>query len=161
MHAQKALQLKKWMSPVFRQAKYWQCLNSHHSDNPQLLAVFNILYYSWCYVFIGLLAAVGSLSLTVQGSVAILDWEEPFRLNNSDGSPDLTYCVELVNASYSEEPLIISRCGLSETEFNYTIPSQRWCYRYITLVTPINMAGRGVQETKFRFGDETRNKYYN
>ena len=103
----------------------------------------------------GLLTAVGSLSLTVQDSMAFLNWTAPFRLRNPDNTPEVAYCVEVINGSSSEEPVLVSQCGISETRFSFTIPPQSWCYLYVAIVTPINTVGRGVQGALSYFGTET------
>lgn len=102
-----------------------------------------------CVQTVGLLSAVGSLTLIVQESVVFLNWTEPFRLANVDGTPELDYCVEVVNSSASGEPMLVSECGINVTEFSYPIPPLRWCHRYLTVVTPVNMAGRGILEAAY------------
>lgn len=105
----------------------------------------------------GILTAVGSLSLTVQdsGSMAFLNWTEPFRLRNDDDTPEVSYCVEIMNGSSSEQPKLDSQCGISDTSFSFTIPPLSWCYLYVAVVTPINIVGRGVQSAVSYFGTET------
>ena len=100
---------------------------------------------------------MGSLSLRVEEPDAFLNWTEPHRLTNADDTPDISYCVEIINASASGVPTLDGQCGLMEANFSFTIPSLSWCYLYMALVTPINMAGPGVQGAVSYFGTDTSN----
>ena len=86
--------------------------------------------------------------------MAFLNWREPFRLSNDDDTPEVRYCVEVINASALEEPVLVSQCNISETRFNFTIPPLSWCYLYVVIVTPVNSVGNGVQGAVSYFGTE-------
>ena len=48
------------------------------------------------------------------------------------------YCVDVYG---SDDSLIFSQCGINETAFNYTLPSDHTDYTFT--VTPVNLVGNG------------------
>ena len=72
-------------------------------------------------------------------SIVTLSWTAPFSLNITTENPDISgYCVDV----YSPD-LIFSQCEISETAFNYTLPSDSDCYTVTLTVTPVNVVGNG------------------
>ena len=96
---------------------------------------------------LGLLSAVGSLSVTVQDSTISLTWTAPFTLDIAGVDADITYCVGVVNSTSSST--LHSECGITETEYEYThsIPLDAVCHDYRVTVTPVNVVGNGTSST--------------
>ena len=93
----------------------------------------------------GLLAAVGSPSVDLLGTDIILTWTAPFTLDISNVDPDITYCVDVVNSTSLST--VLSECGITVTEFSFSIPLGRVCDNYTFTVTPVNRAGNGTAFT--------------
>ena len=96
-------------------------------------------------IIIGLLSAVGSLTLSVQSSWT-LTWSPPFTLDINGVDPDIAgYCVDIVNSTSSS--LLCSECEVNVTEFTYPIPPRSWCYNYTFTITPVNVVGNGTSSS--------------
>ena len=98
----------------------------------------------------GLLSAVGSLMMTVQDSTISLTWTAPFTLDITGVDPDITYCVGVVNSTSSST--LHLECGITETEYEYPIPSDSACHDHMVTVTPVNHAGNGTSSTYYLQG---------
>lgn len=98
--------------------------------------------------YIGQLAAVTDVRITVIDSFTHLTWGAPFSLNitkiNPD-IPDITYRVDVVNSTNSVT--LFSQDGINVTEFSYPIPPRSWCHLYLFTVTPVNTVGDGIPFT--------------
>ena len=93
----------------------------------------------------GLLAAVGSPSVDLVGTDISLTWTDPFTLDISNVDPDITYCVDVVNSTFSSR--VLFECGITLTGFNFSILNDRVCDNYTFTVTPVNGAGNGTAVT--------------
>ena len=94
--------------------------------------------------FLGLLNAVRSLTSTTYSTLISLTWEPPFTLDITDVDPDITgYCVDVINSTSSVT--LHSECEITETEFTYLMPPERYCYSttFSLSITPFNIVGRG------------------
>ncbi len=83
------------------------------------------------HYYVGLLAAVGSLTATpiLLDSIISLTWTPPFSLDITNVDPDITYCVGVVNSTFSL--VIHSQCGITDTQYNYTVsPRSTPCDNY-------------------------------
>ncbi len=102
--------------------------------------------YNYNNNIIGLLLAVGSLTATPipLDSIISLTWTPPFSLDITGVDPDITYCVGVVNSTFSLA--IHSQCGITDTQYNYTVsPNDIICDAYyIFTVTPVNIVGNGT-----------------
>ena len=108
-------------------------------------------------VTIGLLSAVNTVTITTSdsGSTLSLTWEPPFTLDIDGVDPDITgYCVDVVDSTSSVTLVLLSLCGINETEFSYTLPQDAVCHGYIFTTTPVNVAGRGVSSSVSYIGTE-------
>ena len=106
-------------------------------------------------ILLGLLVAVGSLTMTVQNSIISLTWRAPFTLNILSENPDIEgYCVDVFNSS--SYTLVHSECGINDTLFNYPTPDDSVCHIYMFTVTPVNVVGNGTKNTISYFGVESR-----
>ena len=97
------------------------------------------------WIIIGLLSAVGSLTITVQDSAISLTWTAPFTLDIQGVDPDITYCVCLVNSTSLST--LHSECEITEVEYEYPIPPDSACHMYMFTVTPVNVVGNGTSST--------------
>ena len=101
---------------------------------------------------VGLLSAVGSLSITASDSTLSLTWEPPFTLGITGVDPDITgYCVDVINSTSSVT--LHSECGINTTKFTYPKPSDTDCVVYSFSVTPHNIVGAGEITTEVYSGD--------
>ena len=106
-------------------------------------------YYSYL-LLIGLLSAVRSLSSIANSTLIYVTWEPPFTLDITGEDPDITgYCVDVINSTSSVT--LHSECGVTETEFTYLMPPERYCYSttFSSSITPLNIVGRGEVATLF------------
>lgn len=97
-------------------------------------------------IVVGLLSAVGSLSVNVnEDFTVLLTWTAPFTLDIEAISRDIAYyCVDVVNSSSFE--LLHSECRITVTEFIYNVSSMSPCEGYIFTVTPVNVVGNGTRK---------------
>jgi len=93
-------------------------------------------------MFLGLLAAVGSLKATPEQTFVNLTWAPPFSLNITSTDPDFFYYVEVYNIS-TGETLFNNSYSVSEPRFNFEIPSPSPCDLFGFRVIPSNGAGNG------------------
>ncbi len=94
---------------------------------------------------LGLLPAVGSLTATPipLDSFISLTWTPPFSLDIPDIDPDITYCVGVVNLTFSL--VIHSQCDIEDIHYNYTVsPRSTPCDNYTFTVNPVNIVGNGT-----------------
>ena len=57
---------------------------------------------------------------------------------------DISYCVGVVNSTFSISATLHSECGITETEYEYPIPPDSACHDHMVTVTPVNAAGSGT-----------------
>lgn len=97
---------------------------------------------------IGTLPAVEALTIfwSSRNSTIFLDWDTPFTLDIRDVDPDISgYCVSVVNSTSSA--VLHSECGINRTEYTYPTPPDSGCHDHVITVTPMNVVGRGKQNT--------------
>ena len=82
----------------------------------------------------------------INGSNVTLSWTAPFSLDITNNDPAIGYCVDV----YRSGSLVHSECGITETEFNYTLPPDGSCHNYTFTVTPVNAAGNGTSDNYTR-----------
>ena len=92
---------------------------------------------------IGTLSAVSSLMLTVNSTTIYLTWIAPFTLDIRGIDPDLSYCVHVTIGNTQAN----STCGITDTEFHYSIPPGVGCDPILFTVIPVNIVDNGTQET--------------
>lgn len=121
----------------------------------QLLKILNTHFlYQWsgwhfkvsALQFTGKPSAVGDLNLAQNSSHIILNWIQPFSLNITGVSPDVTYCVQVLAEGLSP-PENTKSCEIERTEFSYPLPTRHWCYNYFISITPQNLAGMGASSS--------------
>ena len=93
--------------------------------------------------YTGRLAAVGGLIIEAQENTVCLTWTAPFSLDLTDAPEIEEYCVEVLNTTSSQN--FTAMCGISDTEFCYSMPDDDVCHRYITSVVAVNAAGIGAK----------------
>ena len=93
-------------------------------------------------LFIGLLAAVGSLKANPEQTFVNLTWTPPFSLNITSTDPDFFYCVEVYNIS-TGVTLFDSSYNMYDPNFNFMTPGSSSCDRFEFRVIPVNGAGNG------------------
>jgi len=93
-------------------------------------------------MFIGLLAAVGSLKANPEQTFVNLTWTPPFSLNITNTDPDFFYCVEVYNIS-TGVTLFDRSYMMNDPNFNFMTPSSSSCDRFEFRVIPVNGAGNG------------------
>ena len=94
--------------------------------------------YKFCYLHLGYLSAVGNVKATVNDNLTYLTWTAPPSIDVISG-----YCVDI----RSNSSMIFSECGITETEFNFTLPSYSACNNYTFTLTPVNVLGNGTRFT--------------
>jgi len=97
-------------------------------------------------MFIGLLAAVGSLKANPEQTFVNLTWTPPFSLDITSIDPDFFYYVEVYNISAGVTLFNDSyryMYSVSEPRFNFEIPSPSPCDLFEFRVIPSNGAGNG------------------
>ena len=108
-------------------------------------------YISFCLNnYIGLLDAVRLLSSTANSTLISVTWEPPFSLDITGVDPDITgYCVDVINSTSSVT--LLSECGITEAEFTYLMPPERYCYSttFLFSITPLSIVGQGEVATLF------------
>lgn len=108
------------------------------------------------FFLIGILPPAVNLTFVLSDSTLYFSWEPPPVLPDvTDSEIDATYCVE-VNNSITAETLLL-KCGINITNYNYTIPSDNWCYiTYVTIIS-VNLAGeKGGRITTVYVGTDMR-----
>ena len=111
---------------------------------PRKMQLYNVIIDFILQLTTGLLSAVDSLMMTVQDSTISLTWTVPFTLDIAAVDPDITYCVCVVNSTSSST--LHSQCGITKTEFSFSIPPDTACHNYMFTftVTPVNGVGNGT-----------------
>ena len=90
---------------------------------------------------LGLLGAVGNLTLNVQDSGVFVNWTAPFTLDISNMEDDISgYCIDIIN--FNTSSTLFSECGINTTEISLTLTLDV-CHTYMITVTPENVVGRG------------------
>ena len=84
-------------------------------------------------------------------AVRFLQVDQPFYVTwmppATPNTDPITYCVAVHVNSASTSPLY-SKCGISKTGFNYTLPPDSWCDVYFTSVSPVSRDNvRGTTST--------------
>ena len=97
-----------------------------------------LLRFHLLTVHLGFLSAVGNVIATANDHLTYLTWTAPPSLDDISG-----YCVDIRSNSFT----IFSECGITETEFNYTLPSYSACNNYMFTLTPVNDLGNGTRFT--------------
>ena len=95
--------------------------------------------YAFC---LGLLAAVGNLTVHSQRSSILLTWIPPFSLDITGVHPDLWYCVEVYNISQGRAQLT-TNCSVYEPQFYFTTPNHSPCDLFEFRVFTVNQVGNG------------------
>ena len=100
-------------------------------------------------ILIGLLSAVGSLTLTVLDTILSLSWTPPFSLDITSVNPDISgYCVDVDAVNFTSSSRVHSECfSDNTTTFEYPKPPADGCYIYNFTVTAMNLVGNGTQDT--------------
>ena len=96
--------------------------------------------YAFC---LGLLAAVGNLTVHSQRSSILLTWIPPFSLDITGVDPDVWYCVEVYNISQRRTPLT-TNCSVYEPQFYFTSPNPSPCDLFEFRVFAVNAVGYGT-----------------
>ena len=113
--------------------------------------VYNhVLQLLFLTIIIGFLDAVRSLRSTVNSTLIFVTWEPPFTLDITDVDSDITgYRVDVINSTSSVT--LHSECEITETEFTYLMPPERYCYSttFSFSITPLNIVGQGEVATLF------------
>ena len=95
--------------------------------------------YAFC---LGLLAAVGNLTVHSQRSSILLTWIPPFSLDITGVHPDLWYCVEVYNISQGRAQLT-TNCSVYEPQFYFTVTNNSRCCLFEFTVFAVNAVGIG------------------
>ena len=124
-----------------------------------LIVAFNIELNTIMLIIImymhtlGLLSTVNDLSITVSNSTLSLTWEPPFSLDITGVNPDITgYCVDMVD--FTSSTILLSQCGIKETEYSYLLPQDAVCHSYVLTIIPVNVVGRGISSSVLYIGTE-------
>lgn len=104
---------------------------------------------------LGVLAAVGSLSIATSNTSVLITWTAPFSFEFATLGPDITYCVDVVvstqSMAHQDVMLIYSECVIEETFFTFVPPfTPSTCDEWEFIVTPVNLAGNGTRSTLAR-----------
>ena len=71
---------------------------------------------------------------------AKLTWSAPFSLNLTDVEPDITYCVEVINKTCSNNNSLINSCDVSKAYFEHETLSNADLFE-ITIIPKSNVSG--------------------
>ena len=103
-----------------------------------------LMIFLWL-LCVGLLAAVGNLTLSVQDSMLLATWTAPFTLTIEVGEDDISYCIDIINITSSSS--LFSQCGINATQISLSLSLDDVCHVYRITVTPVNVVGRGERNS--------------
>ena len=107
--------------------------------------MFHIPFNSLFLYFAGTLSPVGELTaIPMEGSLH-LTWNPPFTLNIPNIEPDLSYCINIYNAT--QHDILNSVCGLAQPEFDFRVSNPSPCEQFRFEVIPVNGAGNGTSNS--------------
>ncbi len=97
------------------------------------------------YIYLGVPSSVDSLRVSTRNYEVHVTWSAAFSLDIPDVDPDLTYCIQISNASNTAHSI----CNITALSYNYTLPDGRSiCNNYSVRVFAVNVVGRSFYKEK-------------